>query len=305
MTRTYDLPHNQPTRIKNHRCAYCNAEFSEEGEPEKEHVIGRLFVPKGSHNGQWNLHLNSCHRCNQDKSALENDISAISMIQTAGPSSEFDTILAGEAKRKGKTTSRRTRKPVSLSSETSKIATRFGDATISFGFNAPAQVDTSRLYRLARYQIAGFFFLLTYDEEKRQGYCWPGEFMPLGAVRRTDWGNPIKTLFSSAVCNWEFRFGGGPTSNGYFQALIKKHPTEALWSWALEWNNNYRLFGFLGNRAEAEQIISGFEPLQKSGPYSDGEANCFISQETPLLEDSDDLFFYVRDKLVKGSAERA
>ena len=130
MAQIVDLPHNQPTRIKNNRCAYCNAEFSNDGEPEKEHVIGRLFVAKGSHDGQWNLHVNSCHRCNQDKSSLENDISAISMIQTAGLSEEIDVNLASEAERKGKSTSRRTGKPVSLGSEDSKIETQFGGATI-------------------------------------------------------------------------------------------------------------------------------------------------------------------------------
>jgi len=296
MTRIYDLPHSQPTRLKNKRCAYCNADFIGEGEPEKEHVIGRRFVPKNSHNGQWNLHLNSCHRCNQAKSTLENDISAISMIQTTGSSGGFDPTLAEEAERKGKSTSQRTGKPVSLSSESSKIVTQFGRATISFGFKAPAQVDTSRLYQLARFQIAGFFFLLTYDEEKRQGYCWPGEFLPLGAVRRSDWGNPIKTGFSSATRNWDFRFGGGPTSSGYFQALIKKHPSETLWSWALEWNCNYRIFGFLGNRSEANKIISGFEPPQKSGPYSGEEAVFFSRKESPLLEDDDDFFFNVRNQ---------
>lgn len=116
MTELNNLSHNQPTRLRNDRCAYCNAEFVGD-EPEKEHVIGKNFVPKGSHQQWWNLHLNSCHRCNQIKSKLENDISAISMQQTFVSESDFDEELSREAERKSKTKSQRTGKPVKDSAE--------------------------------------------------------------------------------------------------------------------------------------------------------------------------------------------
>ena len=65
------LDNRQPTRLKNKRCAYCHAEFARDDEPQKEHVIGKNFVPRGSHEQHWNLHLNACHACNQSKAALE------------------------------------------------------------------------------------------------------------------------------------------------------------------------------------------------------------------------------------------
>lgn len=113
-----ELSHNQPTRLHNKRCAYCNAEFARDNEPQKEHVIGRRFVPKGSHDRQWNLHLNSCNECNQRKSELENDISAITMISQFSGKSE-DELLLSEVSRKSRTKSNRTGKPVSDSAETS------------------------------------------------------------------------------------------------------------------------------------------------------------------------------------------
>ena len=42
-------------------------------------MIGRRFVPKGKLNNQWNLIVRVCIKCNNKKSDLEDDISAISM----------------------------------------------------------------------------------------------------------------------------------------------------------------------------------------------------------------------------------
>ena len=97
-----EINHKRPTRLKNKRCAYCHAEFLREGEPQKEHVIGLLFVPRGSHNQQWNLHLNACNLCNQAKSVLENDISAISMVAAAREFGETEHYVLQEADRKSK-----------------------------------------------------------------------------------------------------------------------------------------------------------------------------------------------------------
>jgi hypothetical protein len=59
-------------------CPYCGVALSKENST-KEHVLARKFVPKGTLNNQWNLILNACRCCNNSKSDLEDDISAITM----------------------------------------------------------------------------------------------------------------------------------------------------------------------------------------------------------------------------------
>ena len=296
MTRIRNLQHNQPTRLHNIKCAYCNIEFTKEERVEKEHVIGKNFVPRGSHEQQWNLHLNSCHTCNQEKSKLENDISAITMIQPLSSGDKIDETLEAEAQRKGsKSFSQRTGKPVSISTEKVSITQQFGNAIMTFGFTAPPQVDEKRIFSLARYQLAGLFFLMTYKEKECSGYYWPGVFMPINVLRKQDWGNPQKASFTSATADWQFRFGGGALANGYFQALIKKHPKEPLWSWALEWNKTHRLYGFFGDEKFAAKIIKKFDFPLVNRPIIDGKVKYFAREETPLPSNKDDMFFAYTD----------
>lgn len=226
MAKVTDLPHNQPTRLKNLHCAYCSASFKDD-KPEKEHVIGKNFVPRGSHQQQWNLHVNSCHSCNQIKSQLENDLSAITMLQVTGVK-ELDDNLAGEAKRKSKTISQRTKKPVHDSTESIKITQQLGTGmSMTFGLTAAPQADEKRMFHLALFQLAGFFYCMSYNYESQLGKCWPGAYMPLGALHKQDWGNPNIVSFAEQTADWTFRFGGA-TSNGYFQALIKRPSSKPI-----------------------------------------------------------------------------
>lgn len=289
-----ELTHNQPTRLRNARCAYCNADFSRNDEPQKEHVIGRLFVPKGSHDRQWNLHLNSCHECNQRKSNLENDISAITMISQLSVGAE-DEILLSEASRKSRTKSNRTGKPVADSAETFRSEHAFGNAKMSFSFSAPPQVENDRMFALARYQLAGFFFMITYKKDKEMGVLWPGHYLPMGVVRRQDWGNKTKASFSQATKDWSLRFAAG-TSSGYYCALIKKHPAHELWSWALEWNQNFRLFGFFGDKELAKKIVSDFAVPKREGPFSGPDGSTFFATTEIALDEDQDVFFHVDEE---------
>lgn len=289
-----ELSHNQPTRLQNARCAYCNTEFSRSDEPQKEHVIGRLFVPKGSHDRQWNLHLNSCHECNQRKSNLENDISAITMISQL-PEGAEDEILLSEASRKSRTKSQRTERPVADSAETFQFEHTFGNAKMSFCLSAPPQVDDHRMFALARYQLAGFFFMITYKKDKEMGVLWPGDYLPIGVVRRQNWGDPAKASFSQATKDWPLRFAAG-TSSGYYCALIKKHPAHEIWSWALEWNQNFRLFGFFGDKELAKKMVSDFAVSKREGPFPGPDGSTFYATTEIPLDEEQDIFFYVDEK---------
>ena len=290
MTTFKSLPHNQPTRLRNVRCAYCNAEFTGD-EPEKEHVIGKNFVPKGSHQQWWNLHLNSCHKCNQKKSRLENDISAITMQQPFASQSDLDVNLASEAKRKSVTISQRTGKPVKDSTEEIKIKQNLGkNVTLSFGFSSPPQVDPNRMFQLACFQLVGFFYLLTYCNEAKLGKCWVGVYAPIAAVPRSDWGNANITSFSNATSAWDMKIGGAPTSNGYYQFLIKKNGQNLLWSWAIEWNKQYRLYGFFGDKTLIQQVNGTLEKNILSSPIKNDDEVYHHRFEIPLQEDKDQFF---------------
>ena len=199
MNSEFPLSHKQPTRLKNTRCAYCNAEFLLPNEPQKEHVVGKNFVPRGSHDQQWNLHLNSCHACNQEKSALENDLSAITMIGGISEDISQDVDRASEALRKSKTVSRRSGKTVAESREELSIHGNIGAADLKVQMISPPQLDGQRAFRLAHYQLRGFFFMLTYDEEAERGYYWPGTFAPIDVAPRSDWGNELISSFSNSV----------------------------------------------------------------------------------------------------------
>jgi len=288
------LSPKQPGRLKNIRCAYCNSEFTRPDEPQKEHVVGRRFVPLGAHDQQWNLHVNACHRCNQDKSTLENDLSAITMIDHSAGNTVAD-IQTKEALRKSKTTSHRTGKPVAVSQEAFEISGNLGNATLKFQLSSPPQFDNERAFKLAWYQIAGFFFFLTYKDELGIGYHWPGSFTPIDALQKNDWANPQVTSFSAAVKDWDLRLAGGEIARGYYCVLIKKCPDATLWSWAVEWNKTTRLFGFLGGESETEIILSKLTtPLW--GPWIEQPAgnNIRYRSECPLNADDDDLFFYCK-----------
>lgn len=72
------LPVTKPVRLHNVVCPYCGATLASDS-TTKEHVVGRKFVPKGPLENEWNLILNACRPCNNQKADLEHDISAITM----------------------------------------------------------------------------------------------------------------------------------------------------------------------------------------------------------------------------------
>lgn len=211
------------------------------------------------------------------------------------PEGAEDKILLSEARRKSKTKSDRTGRPVADSAETFQSEHPFGNAKMSFKFSAPPQVDKDRVYELACYQLAGFFFMITYKEDKGMGVLWPGDYLPMEVVRKQDWGNVTKASFSQATKDWHPRFTAD-TANGYFRALIKKHPAHELWSWALEWNQNFRLFGFFGDKDLAEKVVSDFSVPKKQGPFPGTNGSPFYATTEIALDEDQDIFFYFSDE---------
>ena len=111
--------------MRNVTCINCGDPL-DLGSETKELVIGRRFVPAGALQEGWNLIANACGRCNRTKSALEDDISAITMQPTVfGNFAVNDPDLAAEAARKAAAKSRRMGPPVGLSQESLKIRSAY------------------------------------------------------------------------------------------------------------------------------------------------------------------------------------
>ena len=286
-------PINRALLLKNITCPYCGLELAE-GNDTKEHVIGRKFVPKGSLDGQWNLIVRACGTCNEAKSYLENDISAISLAGRLWfGSDDGEKPVLDEAQRKARNSfSRKTGKPVIQSQENLNFQFQFAPgATLGFNLVSPPQLDNDRVFELARMQLMAFFYLVTFNSEAQKGGFWLGGYHPLSTTHHRDWGNSLHRDFMNTVVAWEPRWIGC-TANGFFKSIIRRHPHETCWSWALEWNRNYRIIGFFGEREPAQAIVDTFAWPEMRNMQNGRDCSWRIREEVPLSEEDDLLFFY-------------
>ncbi len=286
-----EMPGNKPIVLANETCIYCGIPLAASNS-SKEHVIGRRFVPKGKFDGQWNLIVQACKKCNGNKADLENDISAITMHANAwGKHSIDDEALAQEAKRKAANSiSRRTGKTVSESSETFKIDIPLGPGIkFTFDLSTHPQIQDDRVFELARLQLSGFFYWITYDLKTRRGGFWIGYFFPLLQTPRADWGNRLHRSFMESVVAWEPRVLAS-TADGYFKIAIRRHPTAVCWSWALEWNHNYRVIGFFGEEMPVRDFTANF-PTLRTNSIIEGPNEYVRYRTEERLHEKDDCLF--------------
>lgn len=277
--------------FKNATCPYCNARLDQQTRT-KEHVIGRRFVPVGTLNNNWNLILWACMKCNRHKSDLEDDIAAISMhFHTAGLPNMADELARAEAKRRGvKSGSRTTGRSVARSGVEVKGSAKLGTAAeITFSFNGPPQFDDKRVYELARLQMMGFFYFLTYDKTKEAGHFWTGGFYPIHGAIKTDWGNTIHRSFMQQCNSWDYRLLL-TTAEGYYRAAIRRHPTLECWSWAVQWNDCYRLVGYFGDFEAAKMLASSLPQVEVKSIVEATNGWIRHRVEQPLAEHEDTLF---------------
>jgi len=285
------LPSHKVVTLDNCTCVYCGEELTPE-ETTKEHVIGRRFVPKGKLNCGWNLLVNACRGCNNVKSDLENDISAITMQPDAwGRHPNDDQALSNEARRKGQNSiSRRTKKPVKDSREEIKIEVPFGsNATFSFTTTCPPMIERQRLYELARLQLMGFFYLTTYSEKTKRGGFWLGAFCPVQEALISDWGNPVHLSFMDTVATWKPIFLG-IGADGYYKVVIRRHPSAICWAWGLEWNQNFRIVGFMGEPEALDEVLRAIPSIDMMTIPEGPDRLTRFRAEKRLAEEEDILF---------------
>ena len=277
--------------LQNITCPYCGVDFLKCSKT-KEHVVGRNFVPKGTLNNKWNLILYACQKCNRRKSDLEDDISAISMhFHTVGLSNMSDPRAQAEARRRSKRSiSRKTGKVMSNSGVEHNVSVRLSDCKeLIFRLSGPPQFDDERAYELARFHMRAFFYLITYDDASRLGGFWKGGFQPVHGTIKTDWGNQLHRSFMNQCRQWDYRLIlADPDS--YFCAAIRKHPVEDCFSWAIQWNDCYRLIGYFGDLKVARILAAELSPLKVQSVLEAPNTWIRTRAEQPLAEDDDILF---------------
>ena len=93
----------------------------------------------------------------------------------------------------------------------------------------------------------------------------------------------------NVVKDWEPRFLG-TTARGYFKVAIRRHPANETWSWALEWNQSYRLVGFFGQVEPADELIHSFPALEFS-TFRQTDSERIRYREEVRLEENEDILF--------------
>ena len=286
------LATHKPTSLDNIRCLYCDTEITLANDTT-EHVVAKKFVPKGTLARQWNLFAHACATCNTKKGYLENDISAITMQPSvSGQYAVSNELLSREAARKDSSRSRWTGERVCASYEEMAFEGRIAPgAKCIFHLKGLPVIDPDRAFELARFHLGAFFYFITYNRSARRGFFWPGAFCPLMICPRSDWGNNAKGAFMSAVYSWPLRMHA-VVAKGFFKVIMRRHPDAECWSWALEWNKNYRLIGFFGDHEAASKIVRTFPPLQ-SMPLRTGSAPgvSLRMRREKSLAPGDDLMF--------------
>lgn len=277
-------PINKSVKLQNITCVYCSTELSRV-KSDEEHVIARKFVPKGSLNNYWNLIVRACEKCNNKKSDLEDDISSITMQPDLyGSHVVDDESLISDSIRKSKSYSRRTSKRVLDSKEELTLKAPFFGGNITFKLISPPQISSDRAFELARLHITAFFYWLTYDETAKIGRFWEGFYFPIQVTSNKYWGSHLNTTFMKLVLDWELALHG-ETAGGFFKVIIRKDPKATCWSWALEWNKNYRVIGLFGDEVSIERFNSLLDAPKKA------TINNFSYRQEIPLSDAEDILF--------------
>ena len=285
-----ELPRSRPIVLPNVTCAYCGCALTEKS-ASKEHVIGRRFVPVGTLYQEWNLILRVCRPCNVKKSDLEDDISVITMHHDAFGNAPSTEAAAEVQRKKNKSQSRKTGKSVGDSIENVMMQASIGTAaTMTFSFTGPPQIESQRAFELARLQMVGFFYFLTYSQDKKCGHFWQGGFFPIMEAVKADWGNNIHRSFMGTVLDWEPKLLFS-TAKDHFSATIRKHPSFDLWSWAVEWNKSYRIVGFFGQEIPAKEALAALPSLEITSIAESETRWVRYRVDTPLKAEEDMLFF--------------
>lgn len=145
------------------------------------------------------------------------------------------------------------------------------------------------IIELARMQVMAFFYWITIQPGEVNGRFWQGKLFPLQPVRRADWGNEQLRFFMAETKDWDWRVHA-VTADGYFKLAIKKRPDRENWSFAVEWNESYRIVGFFGETEGLIELRNRVPELAMETVHNQGDNWIRQRREASLPEDEDALF---------------
>jgi hypothetical protein len=273
-------------------CIYCGTFLRSPNPPksDKEHLIARNFVPKGTMDDQpFNFIFRTCKRCNARKASAERHVSSVTLFNS--PSRLENAKVNEVAIRKGKGDFHPNKKGVLIEDahEHLDLTTSFGPMVIKFGMVGPPQPDRDHVKEVAFSHIQGLFTLICtedYLDPLKMRLLPQDQFIWFSCYAHDDWGNPQAVEIANRVRDWDC-YANIDSAQGYFKAIMRR--SDEGWFWALEWNRQLRLLGGIGGARM--KLFDGL-PSEGWAPTPQGR----MRRHVPLDKKDDHLFVgVVRD----------
>lgn len=171
-TNRYNWFSKNPS-YSNKYCPYCGRLFSTFGsehdikiKTNKEHLIGRNFVPRNSFKNPNNINFifRACNTCNTRKSNYERQVSSVSLLNSINEHSFEEQLRITEKANNDYSNSKKHTKVFNASSQiSSKIDTNFFH--LKLNFSAPPQVNEEIIANLAFMHMQGLIGFIFQDYE--------------------------------------------------------------------------------------------------------------------------------------------
>jgi len=248
----------------NKHCPYCGRLIAPPSDiaSDKEHLVGRNFVPPGTLAGDsFNFIFMACRDCNAEKSKAEWHVSGVSLFNS--PARQYDPAVDESARRRAARDLHSLKKGVLLQDAGDEHQIEYGrpGMSIKFGFHSPPQLDVDAVASLASFHVQGLFALITSDDYQvpEKSRILPLErFGYFAHYTHQDWGNPQLIELARRTADWPC-FVNIDAANGYFKAVFRGID-DVCWFWCLEWNKGVRIVGAI---ADLDSTPSVFENLPK------------------------------------------
>jgi hypothetical protein len=279
----------KPARSNQH-CLYCGV-FVGEGaiaDSDKEHLIGRNFVPPGALKGSFNFFSRSCRECNGRKASAERHISSVTLVNSPGRANDVRVNEAASRKATGDFHPDKKGIPIGQATDDHSVEFTWGALSVNIGGISPPQVNREAAQLLAFNHIQALFALVTTEDcrvPEKMRLLPHTHFRYFGHYGYQDWGNPHLIEVARRVGRWPC-FANITAAGGYFRAILKRSEDQG-WFWALEWNRYLRVVGAIVHENQSAEVFQAL-PILRWKPLPDGSGR--YRPETPLVAEADHLF---------------
>lgn len=258
---------------------------------DKEHLIGRKFVPSGSLGATgFNFHFRGCCKCNGKKANAEGHISSVTLFNT--PARFNDPQIDPLTKRKAAGAYHPDKKGTLVKDAGDDQLIEFGNSAFQMrvSLTSPPQLDSRLVSLLAYKHIQGLFSLITSSDprETEKTRLLPHENIHVfDYYNYLDWGNPQLAEVNARVSSWPC-YANIYAADGYFRALLRRCiDSDVGWFWALEWNRFLRVIGAIACPQAIPQLFRSLPELRWT-TLPDGSGR--LREEVRLPEEQDTLF---------------